>query len=395
MSLAPRSIEPILKRRMAQYPVVSITGPRQSGKSTLAQIALPDYQVLNLENPELRSRAVNDPVGFIADRPDKLIIDEAQYAPELFSMIQVKADERNTCGQYVLTGSQNFQMMKHVSQSLAGRVGILRLLPFSYHEALELLPGLGIEQFAYIGGYPRLYQVEITPQEYYNDYIQTYLNRDVSNLQGVRNLSSFNRFLQCCALNAGSLLNISALANEVDVAVNTVKSWLSVLEASYIIMLLPPYSKNARRRLTKTPKLYFCDTGLLCHLLHLSSTQKMMESDKFGSIFENLIISETLKAHLNRGSRPEMYFYRDDEKREIDLVDETNPDHPKLIEIKSARMYREKYAGVLRKIGNEVGIPEEDQMVLLRTDETYKAHGMKVVSARDYLISQGEVRRTA
>lgn len=382
-----RALEPKLKQAAGWYPVVSLTGPRQSGKSTLAKHAFPDYSYVTLEDPQIRAAAIEDPVSFIRNRPERLIIDEAQYAPGLFSMIQVVSDERGSAGQYVLTGSQSFLLMESISQSLAGRIGLTTLLPLSYRELQDSMRGnYAVDDFTFMGGYPRLHSADIPPAAYFPSYVETYIERDVAGLLDVRNKTSFRRLLEMCALNTGALLNYSSLANDADVAPRTAKSWLSILESSHIVFLLQPFHANARKRLTKSPKLYFYDTGLLCHLLHITSVEQLVNHEMFGAVFENLIISETAKQHLNNATHPELYFYRDDSKREIDLLDFTNPADRQAVEIKSSRTYHSKYARHLLGVGDELDIAQSRRFVVARVEDSYQTKECRVLSARDWLM---------
>lgn len=383
-----RGLASTIKQAAGWYPIVSLAGPRQSGKSTLAKHAFPDYAYVNLEDPQLRAAALEDPISFIRNRPEHLIIDEVQYAPDLFSMIQVASDERGSTGQYVLTGSQGFLLMRNVSQSLAGRVGLATLLPFSYQELHNSTKGeCGIEEFAFAGGYPRIYSSDIPPTVFYPNYVDTYIERDVSNLLDVRNKASFRKMLEICALNVGSLLNYSSLSNDAGISSSTVKSWLSVLESSYIVFMLHPFHSNARKRLTKSPKVYFYDTGLLCHLLHIGTVEQLVEHEMFGAIFENLVVVETMKRHLNNGVRPELYFYRDDSKREIDLLDFTDASNKRAVEIKSSRTYHSKYATQLNSVGDELGIDTDKRFVVARVEGSYQTERCHVVTARDWFLN--------
>ena len=359
------------------FPVVSVTGPRQSGKSTLVRATFSDYEYLNLEDPEIRSAAVEDPVGFIRNRPSKLIIDEAQYAPELFSSIQAVSDERGGTGQYVISGSQNFLLLKSIKQSLAGRVGISTLLPLSYREVRLEMPG--IDDFAWIGGYPRIYDVEMPPAIFYRSYLSTYVERDAKELLDVRNLADFRKLISLCAANVGSLLNYTRLATDLGVAITTVRSWISLLETSYVLYLLQPYHGNLRKRLTKTPKVYFVDTGLLCYLLNISSVNELMTHPMRGEIFENLVVSERLKHHLNRGEEARLSFYRDEDKREIDLLDWTDASDPLAVEVKSGETYREHHVRHLRKVGDELGIAPRNRIVAYRGSQYYQVDGATVM----------------
>lgn len=247
-----RSMEEMALKMAGWFPVVSVTGPRQSGKSTLVRKVFSEYDYVNLENIDTREAALADPVGFIRDRPQRLVIDEAQLAPELFNMIQVVSDETGEPGQYILSGSQNFLLLRSITQSLAGRVGLLRLMPLSFAEARAEQGDLGLDDFMRKGGYPRLYDRKIPTRVYYDGYVSTYLERDVAGYLDVRNIRQFETMLRLVAQTAGGLLNITRLAQDASVSSKTAREWLSILESSYIIFLLPPYFANIRKRLVKT-----------------------------------------------------------------------------------------------------------------------------------------------
>ena len=384
-----RSLSEEIRRMASWFPVVSVTGPRQSGKSTIVKSVFPEYTYVNLEDPLLRNAALDDPVGFIRNRPEHLIVDEAQYVPDLFSMIQVVSDERGATGQYILSGSQNFLLMKRITQSLAGRVGILRLLPLSYAEVLAHDETVDADAFMFRGGFPRLYASNIPVGTFFTSYINTYIERDVSDYLDVRNLVGFRKFLELCALNAGNLTNYANIARDADVDARTAKAWLSILESSYVTFELMPYFANQSKRLIKTPKLYFYDTGLLCNLLGITSVEKLLLSPHLGAVFENLVVAETLKAHLNRNEEPRLFFYRDENKIEVDLMDFTDADNPRLVEIKSGQMYRDSYARHLTIVGDALGIERERRYVVARVESSYEAKGASVRSASDWLKSWG------
>lgn len=383
--MIPRHLEARLHAMAQWFPIVSVTGPRQSGKSTLVKSAFPDFEYTNLENPQLRKSAYDDPIGFLNSHPQPLIIDEAQNAPDIFSMLQVVSDERNTNGQYVLSGSQNFLLLKRISQSLAGRVGMVKLLPFSYSEALQHNSLLTLDEFTLSGGYPRMITESIPSDVYFSAYVDTYVERDVSDYLDVRNLAGFRKFVQLCALSASNLINYSHLAKEADISYNTAKSWLSILESSYITFQLMPYSPNERKRVTKTPKIYFYDTGLLCYFMGIRTVADLIVHPKFGAIFENLIVVETMKKYLNAAKRPELYFYRDDSKIEVDLIDLTEPSQPKLIEMKSSETYRERFAAQLEKVADILGLPQPELCVVSRVENSYASKGIQVLSAQQWL----------
>lgn len=381
-----RDIIPWAKKNADWFPVVSITGPRQSGTSTLVQATFPEYRYENLEDPGVREMALEDPVGFIRQRPHKLIIDEAQLAPELFNVIQVVSDEVGTPGQYILSGSQNFLLLRQITQSLAGRVGLLRLMPLSYREAHRAIPELSVDDFVIRGGYPRLYDVDIPPEVYYENYLSTYIARDASGYVDPGNLSAFRNFITVCADGCANLLNLTSLANDVGISPKTARSWLSLLESSYVVQLLQPYHANIRKRLTKTPKLYFNDTGLLCHLLGITTKDQFMVSRHRGAIVEDLIISETAKRHINSSKQPQLFFYRDDSKIEVDLLDMTNPLEPELVEVKSSATYRSSFTRHLARVGDLVGADVANQAVVMNVDKTATVGGRTVWSMEDWLL---------
>lgn len=381
-----REMTGTVEKLLESFPVVSVTGPRQSGKSTLLKKTFSDFKYINLEDPQLKKRASEDPVGFVRDQGIELIIDEAQLVPELFSMIQVVCDENNSNGQFILSGSQNFLLTKRIGQSLAGRVGLSKLMPFTFREVLNHDPLHNIDEFMFDGGYPRLYSENISKKLLFPNYIETYIERDVSDYLDVRNRHSFTQLLYLLAQNAGSLLNVSKLANNLDVSFQTIKSWLSILESSYIIFYLSPYHTNSKRRLTKAPKIYFWDTGLLTYLAGFQTKEELISDSSAGAIYENFVISEVAKNYLNKGVTPRMYFYRDDSKREIDLLDYTNPKNPRCCEIKSSRTYRDKFARQLLNVADELRIKKESRYVVCRVEESYNTSNTKVLTTEDWLL---------
>ncbi len=330
-----RQIALNLIKQAKKMPVVSVTGPRQSGKTTLVKSIFPQYAYTNLENPSVRDYAQNHPQEFLT-QANHLIIDEAQRVPDLFSYIQTIVDESSQ-RRFILTGSQNFLLSKNISQSLAGRTSIFKLLPFSLFELQSTkYQKSSWFQYAYTGFYPRLYQKNIKPESWYPDYIESYLQRDVRQLSEITKLSSFLKFLKLCAGRIGQIVNYQSLANDCDISPNTAKAWLSVLEASYIIFTLEPYYKNLNKRLIKSPKLYFYDSGLACSLLGIISADQIKQHYLRGEIFESLIISELIKANLNSQKRREFYFFKDKSSHEVDLVFESALSTLNLIEIKSS-----------------------------------------------------------
>ena len=316
-----RQIAEIIKAQQSKFPVLALTGPRQSGKTTLLRELFSDYSYVSLENPHTRSFASDDPVGFLNQYPDKVIFDEVQRVPSLFSYIQGRVDESRKMGQYILSGSQNFHLLTSITQTLAGRVALFKLLPLDFEElrAGYLLADT-YTSAAVKGFYPAIFDRDIDPVVFYANYIQTYIEKDVTELLNIRDLKLFRTFLGLCAGRAAQLLNISAIANECDISQPTAKAWLSILESSYIVLLLQPYHQNFNKRLVKSPKLYFYDTGLLCHLLGIRTTDDLVENRLKGNIFENMILAEYQKKNHHLYLHQEYYFWQDSGGHEVDIL---------------------------------------------------------------------------
>jgi predicted AAA+ superfamily ATPase len=324
-----------------KYPVVTLTGPRQSGKSTLVRHAFPEKKYISCEDPDISLFASQDPRGFLHTYKNA-IIDEAQKAPEIFSYIQTIVDETDEPGQFVLTGSSDFLLFEKITQSLAGRTAVLRLLPFSIAEIHGIHSFKNYEDYLFKGFYPRIYKMDIPANHFYPAYVQTYIERDVRALKNILNPGQFQLFLKMCAGRTGQLLNLSSLANECGISNTTAKSWISVLEASFIVFLLKPHYKNFNKRLVKMPKLYFYDTGLAAYLLGIRSVSQLQTHYCKGALFESFIICEIIKHKFNRGKLNNCYFWRDKNGNEIDcLID--NGDHLSPIEIKSGRTIMQDY----------------------------------------------------
>jgi predicted AAA+ superfamily ATPase len=287
----------------AKYPVLTITGPRQAGKTTLCRDAFPDLAYVNLESPDRREFASGDPRGFLREVADGAILDEIQRAPELVSYIQEHVDEKRRNGLFVLTGSQQFRVTEAISQSLAGRTAILRLLPFTIAEAAALRTDLDADGMLYTGFYPRIYDQTLDPTQALGDYFETYVERDVRQISEIRNLSGFRTFVKLCAGRVGQLLNLQGLGNDAGVSHTTAREWISVLEASYVVFLLPPLHANVSKRLIKASKLYFYDVGLAAYLLGIENEKQIFAHPLKGALFENLIVMEALKHRYNQGLR--------------------------------------------------------------------------------------------
>lgn len=361
-----------------QFPVVSITGPRQSGKSTLAKNLFPDYSYVSLEDADWRAFAEDDPRAFLARFGRRTIIDEAQRVPSLFSYVQGVVDETGEPGQFIVSGSQNFLLMEAIDQSLAGRAAILNLLPFSFSELREAgLQPAGLNDWLFSGGFPRIYDKHINPADYYPSYIQTYIERDVRQTSRVEKLAEFERLLALCAARNADMLNIESLSRDCGVAINTVKGWLSVLESSFLVHRLQPYYRNLGKRLVKTPKLYLRDTGLACNLVGIESADELDLSSCRGALFETAVIEEISKAYFARGRRPKLFFWRDASGREIDVIVEKGASPYWAIEIKSSSTYSPKFFKNLDVVCGGLEIPVERRAVVYAGDETFEtSHGL-------------------
>lgn len=343
-----RSISSVVLEAAQYFPVVCITGPRQSGKSTLIKHLFPNFIKYTLEDLDVRNYAKSDPIAFLNQTEEGMILDEVHKVPELLSYIQGIVDDHPN-RKFILSGSSNFALIRSVSQTLAGRVGMFDLLPMSMEETQKNTERKSLDELMFDGLYPSICAEKNVAHLYYPSYAKTYLERDVREIINVKDLTQFNTFLRLCAGRIGSVFNASELANEVGVTSNTISSWLSVLEASYVITLLHPYSGNTVKRLIKSPKLYFCDTGLACYLLNIESPVQLSRDKMRGHLFENLIIMEALKARFNKGKESNLYFYRDSNKNEIDLLTKDG-DCMNGFEIKSSMTYSTDFQKVISKM---------------------------------------------
>ncbi len=321
MALVNRQISNSIRSHLAKYPILVLTGPRQSGKTTLLKNILPEYRYVSLENTDQRSFAEDDPVGFLKKYDSQVIFDEVQRVPKLFSYLQTLVDESGKMGQFILSGSQNFHLLQRITQSLAGRVVIFKLLPFDIPELAQ--SGILLQDWKSLiikGFYPAIYDRKLDHSVYYSNYLQTYINRDLTDLTKVQDMKRFNNFIGLCAGRTGQLLNLSNLANECGISQPTAKSWLSILESSYIIFLLQPYFENFNKRIVKSPKLYFYDTGLVSFLLGFRSSEDLDNQSLIGSLFENLIIADMFKRNYHQYQLKDYWFWRDSNGHEIDLL---------------------------------------------------------------------------
>lgn len=361
-----------------QFPIVSITQPRQSGKTTLVRAVFPDYSYVSLEDADTRAFAADDPRAFLARQGRRTIIDEAQRVPALFSFMQGIVDETGNPGQFVISGSQNFLLMEAIDQSLAGRVAVLTLLPLSNAElrGTHLAPA-DIDDWILSGGYPRIYDRAIAAADYYPNYLRTYVERDARTTTGITKLAEFQRLLVLCATRTSETLNLQALSRDCSIAVNTVREWLSVLEASFLVHLLLPYHRNLGKRITKTPKLFLLNQGLASNLVGMEEPDDIRAFTGRGALFETAVLAEVVKAFYARGRVPKLYYWRDAARREIDIPIERGPNLVWAIEVKSSTTYYPKYFRHLETVAEELGVPVERRMVVYAGDDTFEtSHGL-------------------
>lgn len=398
MNFYQRQMQPLLQNLIQQFPTILVTGPRQVGKSTLLQHIGEDYQYVTFDDPLLLNQARNDPTLFMLNHSGKLILDEVQYAPELFSSLKLAIDKQKTSGLFLLSGSQAFQLMQNVTESLAGRIAVLKLQGFSLREIQQLdfyqpfvpnkeyivarekhfKPVENIWEMIHRGYMPRLYEQEMNWEIYYSSYVSTYIERDVRALTNISSITDFTRFMVAIAARSGELLNYSNVAQEVGVSVDTIKRWTTILETSGIIYLLKPYSNNHLKRAIKTPKVYMLDTGLMAWLTKWLTPETIQQGAKSGQFFETFVVSEIIKSFYNNGIEPPIYYYRDTNQKEIDLLIEYHRTlYP--VEIKTSASPDKKMAkafGILKEnlpeaeitIGNGVIINQYPQKLWLAED---------------------------
>lgn len=404
--MKPRTISKLLRKVIKTFPSVILTGPRQSGKTTLLKSEFEDtYDYASLENPDVRLRAKEDPVGFLEQFSKPVILDEIQYVPELLTYIKSLIDENRKPGKWILTGSQNFVLMQNVSESLAGRSAILTLMPFSVTERLgkgedsvsvdKLLSinnfdtknkKLDIAEIIFRGNYPEIASnLKVDRQIWSGSYITTYLERDIRNLKQVGDLGQFEIFLRACAIRTGQILDLSSIAREIGVSFTTAKRWLSLLETGYQVYLLYPYYRNIGKRLVKRPKMYFGDTGLASYLMGINSAENLITSPSFGSLFETMVVTDFLKRYLHHGQMPAMYYLRTQDDLEVDLIIESE-EKLNLVEIKSSSTIKKEHvSSLLRATSNLKGRVERSTVISNTSEQFLVAKGIQNIPVKSIL----------
>ena len=386
-----RQLLQTLIRRAAPYPVVTLTGPRQSGKTTLCRQAFAHLPYANLEDANTREFAQTDPRGFLAQFPNGAILDEVQRLPDILSSVQVHVDEwrfgqarqpgLEDARKFILTGSQQLDLMGAVRQSLAGRTAVLRLLPLSLLELRHASLPHDTTRLMHCGGYPAVHALGIKPADFFSDYFETYIQRDLRELVALRHLPEFRRMVRLCAGRVGQVLNYQSLANDVGVSQTTIATWIGFLETGYVIFLLPPWFENLGKRLIKSPKLYFYDTGLAVWLMGIDDPAQLATHPLRGNLFENLVITEFAKYFENQGERARLHFWRDSNGQEVDLIVENGvpPGQLGLVEIKSSQTYHPEFAKSLRQVGKVLGNKVARQMVVYGGADQFVREGIEVV----------------
>lgn len=383
----PRDISSILTESASSFPAVFLTGPRQSGKTTLLKQLFPNHRYITLENPSTLALVMEDPIGFFSNTALSWIIDEAQNFPKLFSYLQGMIDENGKPGRFLLSGSQNFLMHPKIGQTLAGRAAILELPPLRY---TELPPHMtpsenNLWSLIFYGGYPRPRYEKLNYSLWFESYIRTYLERDIRSLVQVKDLSQFQRFIKMCAARHGQMLNLSSLGVDCGISQTTAANWLTFLEASYVVFRVQPYFENFTKRLVKMPKLYFYDTGILCHLLGIESPEHAAIHAMSGVFFEGFLMTELIKTRLNQGKKPNLYYWRDHRGLEIDAVLEMG-EKVQMIEFKSSQTYHGEYLDNLRQIIKLSNSDRIQSFLVYGGTENSTIQNISVIGWRDYLL---------
>jgi len=376
-----RTISSELIATAQQYPVMGIMGPRQSGKTTVVLATFPDKPYVNLEEPDVRLLAQTDPRGFLDNYPEGAILDEIQRAPELLSYIQVIVDKLKINGMYIITGSHQLELHEAISQSLAGRIGLLNLYPMTLNELSKANIELGLNAQILHGFYPRIYHENLNPTKAYRNYFQTYIEKDVRKISDIKNLILFQTFIKLCAGRIGQVLDYASLSNDVGVSSNTIKHWISILEASYIVFRLQPYFENFGKRLIKAPKLYFTDVGLATYLLNIENLSQVERDPLRGYLIENLVILELLKYRYNRGLDSNLYYFRDSHGNEVDvIIKQGNELIP--IEIKSAKTYTRGFLKGLNYFKKIAGDRVQRSYLIYTGEQEQMVHDVQLMNYR-------------
>jgi uncharacterized protein len=388
--MIPRTLASVLRELAGQYPVVTVTGPRQSGKTTLCRAIFPAKAYINLESPDVRGFARDDPRGFLAEHAGGAILDEIQRVPELLSYLQPMVDEHDEPGRFILTGSQQFEVMNTITQSLAGRTALLKLLPLSVEELAAAGIRLDIDRLLLSGFYPRIHDAGIDPTRALGDYVETYVERDIRQLTSIKDLSLFEKFVRLCAGRVGQLLNLQSLGNDVGVSHTTARNWLTLLEASYVVFLLQPWHTSIAKRQIKTPKIYFYDVGLASYLLGAENERHVNRHPLRGNLFENLVVIEALKYRYNRGKRSNLYFWRDAKGNEVDLLIESGPDVVP-VEIKAGATINPDYFKGLRAFAARLPDPPKARALIYGGFERQRRSEVTVWRATDVAALMDEI----
>ena len=375
-----RTMEDVIKEASQYFSVISVTGPRQSGKSTLLKHLFPDIPRYSMKDVNVREFAEHDPVAFLHQHPKGMFIDEVQKVPQLLEYIQGIVDDNPDC-RFLLTGSSNFELLHGLCESLPGRAGVYELLPMTYHESESTMSAKPLDEFLYNGLYPAICAEKNKARLFYPSYVKTYLERDVRDLLMIKDQMQFMKFMKLCAARVGSIFNASELAGQIGVDSKTITNWLSVLQASYLVTLLPPYYENISKRLVKSPKLYFNDPGLACYLLDIESPRQLARDKMRGAIFENYVVMEVIKHRYNRGLLNGVYFYRDSNQNEVDILLKEEGEIT-AIEVKSSMTYHTSFESDISQLSDWIKTPVVNKMIVYTGDFENTTSDIKILNYR-------------
>ena len=373
-------MEDVIKEASQYFSVISVTGPRQSGKSTLLKHLFPDIPRYSMKDVNVREFAEHDPVAFLHQHPKGMFIDEVQKVPQLLEYIQGIVDDNPDC-RFLLTGSSNFELLHGLCESLPGRAGVYELLPMTYHESESTMSAKPLDEFLYNGLYPAICAEKNKARLFYPSYVKTYLERDVRDLLKIKDQMQFMKFMKLCAARVGSIFNASELAGQIGVDSKTITNWLSVLQASYLVTLLPPYYENISKRLVKSPKLYFNDPGLACYLLDIESPRQLARDKMRGAIFENYVVMEVIKHRYNRGLLNGVYFYRDSNQNEVDILLKEEGEIT-AIEVKSSMTYHTSFESDISQLSDWIKTPVVNKMIVYTGDFENTTSDIKILNYR-------------